>query len=520
MTTPWCRYGSGRTAVLSVSAVLLAAVADGQTVVRSFDGDIGPGAAACDAGRTHCGWPDMSVGVNGRQVVQVTWQNIRTYDYAGELLRSTPMERFIGDAGLDPIPAPRAGAPGARTPPVTLGPYEPTVVFDEFINRWIVSVTGKSDSLLVSATSDALGAWKGVNLSCLYGGPCLSLDPALRIGFDRNGVYYCGAHPGDGNPHTLEGVAYDCFAVPSAEVAAIGRGVAPAHLNRAHAMPHEVMPVVDHNRHKAPGAPAFFMAKTCDRSVQGGCQNAMHYSFEWIVDSFTWKGPTGAYDEQLVKTGIGSQRNTWLFSKPCCGLPGSSRQAGNDTIELRGAESHRFNNAVQSGTHLYGVMSSGPCTSDCGDQGTDTGNIALWVDMDCSRMAACAVSQTSKISGPDFNPAFSTIGVDATGNIGITAVSWTPTTHLSILLWTRRASDPPNSMSGPITVVAGTHAYTCEADRPYASVENPAGVTTALDPSDGTKLWVSHQWASSATRCVWNTRIVEFQVAAPARPRR
>ena len=42
---------------------------------------------------------------------------------------------------------------------------------------------------------------------------------------------------------------------------------------------------------------------------------------------------------------------------------------------------------------------------------------------------------------------------------------------------------------------------------------------TALDPQDGSKLWTSEQWSNDATRCVWNTRIVEYQIAgAQARP--
>lgn len=75
-------------AILAVCMLCPAVSANSQTIVRSFDGDTGPGAAACDAGRTHCGWPDMNVGVNGQQVVQVTWQNVRVYDYDGKLLRS------------------------------------------------------------------------------------------------------------------------------------------------------------------------------------------------------------------------------------------------------------------------------------------------------------------------------------------------------------------------------------------------------------------------------------------------
>src|SRR5215472_5993862 len=81
--------------MLAACVSLLAGTARSQTIVRSFDGDSGPGAEVCDAGRTHCGWADMNVGVNGKQVVQVTWQNVRVYDYTGTQLRSTPLETFI-----------------------------------------------------------------------------------------------------------------------------------------------------------------------------------------------------------------------------------------------------------------------------------------------------------------------------------------------------------------------------------------------------------------------------------------
>ena len=99
-----------------------------QTIVRSFDGDSGPGAEVCDEGRTHCGWADMSVGVSGKQVVQVTWQNVRVYDYTGKLLRSTSLETFIGDAGLEAIPTPRTVAPAAKAVSVTLKPSVPSPI--------------------------------------------------------------------------------------------------------------------------------------------------------------------------------------------------------------------------------------------------------------------------------------------------------------------------------------------------------------------------------------------------------
>ena len=45
------------------------------------------------------------------------------------------------------------------------------MVFDEFINRWIITVTGLNDCTIVSASSDAAGEWGGVYVSCLERGP-------------------------------------------------------------------------------------------------------------------------------------------------------------------------------------------------------------------------------------------------------------------------------------------------------------------------------------------------------------
>lgn len=456
----------------------------------------------------------MDAAVNGRQVVEVTWQNVRVYTYRGVLLQSTPMAVLIRNAGLDPTPPPE---PRKTAAPSVPGPFEPHVVFDEFIERWIITATGFSDTMLVSASADATGRWGGVNLACLNGGPCLNFDPALHIGYDRNGVYYCGGHVGDTNPHTVPGYASDCLAVPAAEVAAIGAGTAPAHIHRAHNLPLDVMPAIDHNRHKAADAPAFFMARTCDRATPGGCQNAINYPFRWVVDTFTWNGTAGTFgEEQMVQTEVGSKVDRWLYSKPCCGQAGVIPQAGSETVLLRAVESHRLSNLAQFGSHLYGVLPSGPCKAQCGEQGADPNNVLFWFDLDCAKAGACVVSRTGKIAG-DFNPEFATVGVDAAGNIGIVAMSSTATTDLSLLLWTHRIADAPGTFHGPMTIAAGTQPYTCETTRNFASMGNAAGVLTALDPVDGTKLWTAGQWGHDAARCVWNTRIVEYQIGPQAK---
>ena len=328
-----------------------AGTAKGQATVKSFDGDRGPGAAVCDTGVGHCILPEMDVSANGKVVVQVTWQNVRVYDYNGRLLQSTPMTAFIRSAGLDPTPPGRPNAPAS----VVRGPIEPHVVYDEFIGRWIITITGLSDSMMVSASSDPEGKWGGVNLSCLQGGPCLNNDPALHVGFDRNGVYYCGGHLGEANDNTIAGVAYDCFAVPSAQAAAIGLGTAPTDINRAHNMPLDIMPAVDHTKNKAAGAPAYFVTKSCTRAVMGGCQNAINDPFDWVIESFTWNGAKGSWGEQRVKTDVGSTASKWLYSKPCCGTAGASAQAGSG------------NHAARSGEPSAGEPSSGGHTSAGGN---------------------------------------------------------------------------------------------------------------------------------------------------------
>jgi hypothetical protein len=492
-----------------LNLLLAAALAHGQTVVQSFDGDLGPGLDACQNGHGHCDRPEMDVAVNGKQVVQVTWQNLRIYDYSGRLVRSTPMAEFIRRAGLNPTPPTN---PNAKNPPAASGPYEPHVVYNEFIERWIVTVTGLNDSTIVSTSSDATGSWGGAYISCQSNGPCLDFDPAIHVGFDKNGVYECGGHMGDDNPHTIPKVAYDCFAIPNAEVLGIAKGMPPAHINRAHNMPLDIFPAVDHTPSKPATAPALFLAKTCNRTVMGGCQNAMSDPFEWVVVSFTWNGASGVYVEQTVKTDIGSKQNKWRYSKPCCGPLGTIPQAGDKSIGLRVAESHRLTNLVQSASHLQAAMASGPCSADCGSHGADTGNIAIWVDLDCSKPAACVVSQTAKLSGEGLNAAFATVGIDGMGNTGVVAVSSNASSDLSVLLWTRRKSDPPNTFRGPTTVTSGTQPFTCLNTRDMATIGNAAGVQTSLDPLDRMRLWTTQQYGGDAARCVWTTRIVAYRV--------
>src|SRR5262249_20620919 len=180
-------------------------------------------------------------------------------------------------------------------------------------------------------------------------------------------------------------------------------------LNRKHNLMMHIRPAVDQNPRKAANAPALFAARTCDRSVPGGCQNARNFQFEWLVTSFTWNGVTGTYsDGQGIKTDIRSQQDKWIYNVPCCGPKSAIPQPGTD-IGVRAQESHRLNNLVQSGAHLQVVFGSGGCTHDCGAQGEDKSNVMFWADLDCTNAASCTVAQTAKIS--DADALFPSIGV-------------------------------------------------------------------------------------------------------------
>lgn len=451
----------------TIAFLVLSASAFAQSpIVRSFNGDTGP-ASACTA--PHCDRPEMNVAANGSQVVEVTWQNVNVYDYSGNLLRSTPMTSFITNAGLNPST-----------------PIEPHVIYDEFIQRWVITVSCSLDCVLVSASSDATGAWSGAYLDNN------GADPAIHLGYDKNGVYFTEYQLGSNPDATLNGYADVYFAIPNSEMQWTG-SFNPVHKNRAANMPFDGMATVDQTPTKSTSAPAFFIAKSCINT----CQNVTNLSFQWVLNTLTWSGTTATYgSDQLVNT-------NWLYNTPIAGVP----QAGTG-VQLRFTESHRPTNAVGNGNHLYTIMSSGPCTSSCGSQGSDANNLFFWVDLDCTNSAACVVNQTGKVSDPNNSFGWPTIGATSGNDLSIVALGSGSGINLSIFAWTRKATDPPNTLTGPITIVSGTQPYTCSANP--LNMSNSVGINTSRDPADATKLWTVHQYSNSASACSWATRIVEI----------
>jgi hypothetical protein len=448
------------------------------TIVHSFDGQIGAGLTACTAMGGHCDRPEMNAAANGSQVVQVSSIGVSVYSYTGTLLATTPLPMFITNAGLQ-----------------TTGPkaIEPHVVYDEFIQRWVITVSAAFDGLLVSASSDATGAWAGVYID---NDPN---DPSIHLGYDINGVYLSEVQAGTNPDAGFNGVAGVYFAIPSSEMKWVGT-FAPAHKNRAANMPIDGMPAIDQSLTKQSTDHAFFVTKSCN----GNCQNASAYSFHWIVNTVTWSGTTATYGaDQIIKTAVGSTQDQWLYNTPIAAVP----QAGS-TTPIRPTEGHRVMTVAQTGSHLYTTLGSGPCTTTtCGAQGNDTNDLFFWVDLDCSA-AACVVAQTGKVSDPNDHLVFATIGATLNGNLGIVAASVGAAIDPSILMWTHATTDVPSTLNGPSMVMAGTQPDTCIASP--ISFASAVGISTVRDPLDPTKLWTTHQYSNSASPCVWATRVIEL----------
>jgi hypothetical protein len=467
------------------------------TILHSFDGDF----ASSATGR---GKPEMNVAANGTQVAQVTWQNVNIYDYSGTLVKTTPLPQLITSAGLNPN-----GSTGF--------PFEPHIIYDEFIQRWVITATCSLDCVLVSDGADPTSSnWKGFYLDN-YGN-----DPSIHLGYDKNGVYFSEVVLTNPNPDTPIG-STTVFAIPAAELQWTTT-LNPAHRNKTVGKPIETMIVTDHDPTKLAGAPAFFIGRTCPsgNSCQGNAASPItNQAFRWIISYGTWSGSTftvtsnhtsvcaggAAPADQCIRTDPNGSSDRWLYNTPI-----DPNQPGTAT-KLRAAEIHRVIDAMQVGTHAHVVMGSGPCGSSCGAHGTDSNaDIFLWADFDCSTLNACTLSQTQKVALTD-HLLWPSIAVDPSGNVGIIANTVNSTTkYLSIEAFSHHAADAPGVLSGPTPVIAGTTSYTCSLSTTNpAQTGNPVGVSSFRDPLDPTALWVSQQYANDSGDCHWRTRIIEYR---------
>lgn len=407
----------------------------------------------------------MAIGASGSQVVETTGQNVMVYSYFGNILQSTSVAKFISTA---------TGSVGTIN--------DPRIIYDPFISRWLFVCSCSQNYLVVSAGSDATGTWKGVPLSSDSG------DLLMRVGFDTNGVYV-----GEVDASTL---TQKLFALPNVDVTWSGAGsVSLAHEAIASGMPFDQIPTVDLNANKSATAPEYFVTRS------GPMQNGSNVSLSLIVSSVTWSGlpssPVANFSS--TPTTISTQ---FLYNTPI-------DIAQPATPDISGGEDHRlFAAYAYAGTHIYAVVASGPCTSNCGPQGADSHDLIFFFDVS---IPALTLNQGVKISSTGDDLIFPSLAVDSQGDVAIAATGVSTVQAPSIYEWHHLADDSLGAMHGPNLLRLGNHSYSCKA--------NPVGwgtySATVQDPSNGMNFWTVQEYGNSAAPCNWVTHIVDFQVTGP-----
>jgi hypothetical protein len=422
-------------------------------VTVQFDGDTGSGNPP-----TYKDHPDMAIGANGTQIVESTGQDLNVYDYSGKLLKSIPIPAFITNA---------AGSVGTVN--------DPRLVYDPFISRWLFVCSCSANYLIVSASSDATGSWKGVPLSSDSG------DLAMRVGFDKNGVYVVQTD--------IATITSKLFALPNNDVAwSSGNTISLAHEAVATGKTLDEMPAIDLDQNKATNVPEYFVARSSPLA-------AGPVSVTLIVDSVTWSGSQGTFSP-----GSTSVPTNFMFN-----APNDVQQAA--MPDIRTAEDHRiFSVYSYGGAHLYLVVPAGPCTSNCGSQGADSHDLVFLIDVS---IPSLTLNQGIKIASAQDDLIFPSLAVDSQGNVAVAATGGSSSKAASVYEWHRLTTDAAGMVHGPNVLTSGSATYSCS--------RSPVGwgtySTTAQDGGDGTRLWTVQEYANSSTACKWSTRIVGFKPA-------
>jgi hypothetical protein len=418
---------------------------------RQFDGDTGTGAY-----KDH---PDMTIGSNGTQVVESTGQNINVYNYSGAVLTSSSISAFIRNA---------TGTVGTVN--------DPRIVYDPFISRWLFVCSCSANYLIVSASSDASGGWKGLPLSGASG------DLSMAVGFDKNGVYVAETDS------TLNGTF---FAIPNADVAWSGSGtISLSHEGIASGQAFAI-PAIDLDPNKAATSAEYFVAHSVP------LPNGTNVALSLEIASVNWSGlpstPVAAFSSTVaVATGF-------LYNTPKAAPQPSPP-------DISATESRRVFSAYSRGNgHLYSIMGSGPCSTNCGSQGADSHDLFFFFDLS---VPGLTLNQAVKVASSQNDLLFPSLAVDSVGNIAMAATGVSATQNPSVYEWHQLVTDSAGTIHGPNLITGGTSSYSCAS----APVGWGTYSATTQDGGDPTRLWTVQEYGNSPTACRWYTRLIEFHI--------
>ncbi|AGA30174.1 hypothetical protein [Singulisphaera acidiphila] len=347
---------------------------------------------------------------------------------------------------------------------------DPWMVYDPLSERWFATIagTGTGESYLaVSTSADPLQPWKGVSL------PLPRVDPGLKIGVDRNGVYISCAN-GSENPRE----ALDMYVIPKADVIA-SDGPSLARGRIVGKLIYAAFPAVHVGADQKPETPAVlinnaFGAPTCS---------------ELYLYRITWTG---------IRADI-SKAQTIRLSREYA-VPRMEGVQPDEGVKLLQAGGRRNNCAFVHGGSVFSCNGA--------QRTADSRPGILWYEV---RIEDGALLQEGFVDSPDCDYLYPSIAVDSRGNIGIGCTRTSAKDYPSVCVMMHAAGDPAGSMQPPVVAVKGTTAFRYSG-MPGMNFSNYS--TTCIDPSDRDLLWTYQGYANSKVDRQWCTAWAAFKMPA------
>jgi hypothetical protein len=418
-------------------------------VVSTFEGNKGPGWKA---------GANVQGAVGPKHVVDFSEGGFTVHDKAtGRVLRHLSQREFWNQV----------------EPANSLDPQkdcnDPWMLYDPLSERWFVTAAGTSipDSFLaVSTSSDPTQTWKGVKL------PLPRIDPGIKIGVDRNGLYICSANGASNMKEALH-----CYVIPKADAIAPD-GPALTHAQTFPKLTYAAVPAVDLDPTKAADAPAVllnneFGGPTCDKLY---------------LYRITWSGQKASISEV--------QAIPLSKAYPVPRMEGSQPAPGVKLLESGG---RRNNCAFVHGGIVFG------CNGAKRTPNSRPG--ILWYEV---RIRDGALLQEGFVDGPSFDYLYPSMAVDSQGNIGLGCTRTSETEFPSVCVMMHPAADPANTMRAPVLAVKGTTSFRYSG---VTATNFSNYSSTCIDPSAPDLLWTYQGYSNSAVDKRWCTAWAAFKLS-------
>jgi hypothetical protein len=417
-------------------------------VITYFEGTKGPGFKPA---------ANVMGGVGPKHVVDFTIGGFTVHDKAtGKVLRHWTQREFW--SRVEP----------AKTLIPEKDANDPWMVYDSISERWFAVVAGTHPGvsfLAVSSSSDPLQTWRGTQL------PLPKIDPGLKIGVDKNGVYITCAN---GSPDPTK--ALDLYVIPRADAIA-PNGPVLVRARTFAGLIYSAVPAVDLDPSKSSDSPA-------------------------VLINNEFGGPTCGK--------LFLYRVTWKDSKATISEPKTIRLSREyATPRMHGVQPKGGVKLVQAGgrRNQCAFVHGGSVFSCNGAQRTaDSRPGILWYEV---RIKDGALLQEGFIDSPDCDYLYPSLAVDGKGNLGIGCTRTSEKEFPSVCVMMRSADDPAGTMRPPVVAVKGTTPFK------YAGVSamNFSNYsTTCIDPSASDVLWTYQGYANSNQDRQWCTAWVAFRL--------